>query len=77
MSRKAMFILVILCVLTIPSFGYGSVCPTVAVIIPETVIIERIPRPVPDPAAETAVSHHFLEYGFHVVDQTQVKLLCL
>ena len=50
-------------------------CPTVCVIIPETVIIERIPRPVPDPASETAVIKAFLSYGFHVVDQAQVKFL--
>jgi len=50
-------------------------CPTVCVIIPETVIIERIPRPVPDPAAETAIIKAFLSYGFHVVDQAQVKFL--
>lgn len=53
----------------------GQTCPTICVIIPETVIIERIPRPVPDPAAETAVIKAFLSYGFHVVDQTQVKFL--
>jgi len=55
-------------------FAFAS-CPTVCVIIPETVIIERIPRPVPDPASETAVIKAFLSYGFHVVDQAQVKFL--
>ena len=60
-------------------FGFAVLavasCPTVCVIIPETVIIERIPRPVPDPAAETAIIKAFLSYGFHVVDQAQVKFL--
>ena len=56
------------------AFAVAS-CPTVCVIIPETVIIERIPRPVPDPASETAVTKAFLSYGFHVVDQAQVKFL--
>jgi len=57
-------------------FGvYGQSCPTVCVIVPETVIIDTIPRPVPDPAAETAIIHHFLKYGFRVVDQSQVKFL--
>ena len=60
-------------------FGFAALavasCPTVCVIIPETVIIEWIPRPVPDPAAETAIIKAFLSYGFHVVDQAQVKFL--
>jgi len=60
-------------------FGFAALavasCPTVCVIIPETVIIERIPRPVPDPASETAVIKAFLSYGLHVVDQAQVKFL--
>jgi hypothetical protein len=56
------------------AFAVAS-CPTVCVIIPETVIIEWIPRPVPDPASETAVIKAFLSYGFHVVDQAQVKFL--
>jgi len=60
-------------------FGFTALavasCPTVCVIIPETVIIERIPRPVPDPASETAIIKAFLSYGFHVVDQAQVKFL--
>lgn len=54
---------------------FGQTCPTICVIIPETVIIQRVPRPVPDPAAETAIIKEFLRYGFHVVDQTQVKFL--
>jgi len=53
----------------------NAFCPTVCVVIPDTVIIERIPRPVPDPAAETAIIKAFLSYGFHVVDQAQVKFL--
>ncbi|KUO42562.1 MAG: hypothetical protein APU95_01335 [Hadesarchaea archaeon YNP_N21] len=55
-------------------FSFAS-CPTVCVIIPERVIIERIPRPVPDPASETAAIKAFISYGFHVVDQAQVKFL--
>jgi len=34
-----------------------------------------VPRPVPDPACETAIIRAFLSYGFHVVDQEQVKFL--
>ncbi|MGC9019584.1 MAG: hypothetical protein ACP5LJ_07845 [Candidatus Bipolaricaulaceae bacterium] len=56
-------------------FALPQTCPTVCVIIPETVIIERVPRPIPDPASETAVIKQFLSYGFHVVDQAQVKFL--
>jgi hypothetical protein len=52
-----------------------AACPTVCVIIPEQVIIRLIPTPVPDPAVETAIIHAFLEYGLHVVDQTQVQLI--
>jgi hypothetical protein len=55
--------------------SYAQSCPTVVVIIPETVTIGPLPRQVPDPAAETAIIHWFLEYGFHVVDQTQVALV--
>jgi len=49
-------------------------CPTVCVIITEE---DRciVPRPVPDPACETAIIRAFLSYGFHVVDQQQVKFL--
>lgn len=50
-------------------------CPTVVVIIPEEVIIQRVPRQVPDPAAETAIIHAFLDYGMHVVDQRQVRAI--
>ena len=54
--------------------GFAQVCPTVCVIIPEE---DRciVPRPVPDPACETAIIRAFLSYGFHVVDQQQVKFL--
>jgi hypothetical protein len=56
--------------------GLGQAqCPTIAVIIPEICIIREIVVEVPDPAAETAIIHRFLEYGFHVVDQAQVKFL--
>lgn len=55
--------------------AFLQACPTVAVVIPETVIIERIPRPIPDPAAETAIIREFLNYGFNVVDLPHVKLL--
>ena len=60
-------------------FGFATLavasCPTVCVIIPETVIIERILRPIPDLASETAIIKAFLSYGFHVVNQAQVKSL--
>ena len=75
MSKSILFVLISLVILTIAPAAHGQSCPTVCVIIPETVIINTIPRPVPDPAAETAIIHHFVAYGFHVVDQTQVKLL--
>ena len=69
-------VLVLFVVLNLFSFIVSSQsCPTVCVIIPETVTIERIPRPIPDPACETAIIKRFLEYGFRVVDQTQVKFL--
>ncbi len=54
--------------------GLSQACPTVAVVIPETVIT-RIPRPIPDPAAETAIIERFLSYGFNVVDLVHIKLL--
>ena len=53
----------------------SALCPTACVVIPEQVIIERIPQPVPAPAAETAIIKAFLSYDFHVVDQAQVKFL--
>ncbi len=74
MGRKAWVVLVFLAVL-ISVDVFSQVCPTVAVMIPETVIIERIPRRIPDPAAETAVIKRFLEYGFNVVDLVHIKLL--
>ena len=56
------------------ALALGQGCPTVCVIIPEE---DRciIPRPVPDPACETAIIRAFLSYSFHVVDQQQVKFL--
>jgi len=75
MSRSILFVLISLVILTIAPAAHGQSCPTVCVIIPETVIINTIPRPVPDPAAETAIINHFINYGFHVVDQAQIKLL--
>ena len=56
------------------ALALGQTCPTVCVIIPEE---DRcvVPRPVPDPACETAIIRAFLSYGFHVVDQQQVKFL--
>jgi len=55
--------------------AFGQACPTVAVFIPEVVLIGRVQRPIPDPAAETAIIEHFLSYGFNVVDLIHVKLL--
>jgi len=56
------------------ALALGQTCPTICVIIPEE---DRriVPRPVPDPACETAIIRAFLSYGFHVVDQQQVKFL--
>lgn len=56
-------------------FGFGQSCPKVAVVIPETVIIRQIPRPVPDPAAETETIRRFLDFGFNVVDLVHVRIL--
>jgi len=55
--------------------GSAQPCPTIAVIIPEEVIIRQIPRRVPDPAAETAIIEKFTESGFHVVDPEQIRLI--
>jgi hypothetical protein len=75
MNKLVVLFVAILVVLAVVPGALAQSCPTVCVIIPETVIIDTIPRPVPDPAAETAIIHHFLKYEFHVVDQTQVRLL--
>ena len=47
------------------ALALGQTCPTVCVIIPEE---DRcvVPRPVPDPACETAIIRAFLSYGFNV-----------
>ena len=60
--------------LLLGSVVFPQVGPTVCVIVPEE---DRgtIPRPIPDPACETAIIRAFLSYGFNVVDQQQVKLL--
>jgi len=76
--RLALFLLGLLLfpsLLGLLGFAQERVCPTVAVIIPETCVIHRVPRVVPDPASETAIIEHFLDYGFNVVDQAQVKFL--
>jgi hypothetical protein len=57
------------------SLAFGQPCPTVAVFIPEVVIIGVVPRPIPDPAAETAIIELFLSYGFNVVDLIHVARL--
>jgi hypothetical protein len=64
-------LLLVLCA-AIPAYVVAA-CPTICVIIPEHVIIRLRPTPVPDPAAETAIIHAFLDYGLHVVDQAQVQ----
>jgi len=46
----------------------------VAVVIPETVIIDFVPRPIPDPAAETAIINHFLSYKLNVVDLVYLRV---
>ena len=50
------------------ALALGQTCPTVCVIIPEEDGCV-VPRPVPDPACETAIIRAFLSYGFHVVEQ--------
>ncbi len=75
--KGGLSLFILLTILLVWGIGqvYGQSCPTVCVIIPETVIIDRIPRPVPDPAAETAVIHPFLDYSFHFVDQNQIRAI--
>ena len=73
--RLALPLFSLLLLLGLWGFARGPACPTVVVIIPEACIIHQVPQPVPDPASETAIISHFLSYGFHVVDQTQVKFL--
>jgi len=68
----------VICLIVCLSAGLGAfaqACPTMGVVIPETVIIRRIPRPIPDPAAETAIIKEFLDYKFNVVDLVHVRLL--
>ena len=55
--------------------GAAQKCPTIAVIIPEEVIIREIPRRVPDPAAETAIIEQFVKAGLHVVDPEQIQMI--
>lgn len=45
----------------------------VMVVMPEEHIRREIPRRIPDPAGETEIIRKFLEKGFLVIDQTQVK----
>jgi hypothetical protein len=58
----------------LPALAFSQSCPTICVIIPEE---DRciVPRPIPDPACETAVIRAFLSYGFHVVDQNQIRAI--
>ncbi len=65
---------VLLFLILVSVAAFAGTKPTVCVIIPEE---ERciVPRPVPDPACETAIIRAFLSYGFNVVDQTQVQFL--
>ncbi|MEM2447258.1 MAG: hypothetical protein QW734_11450 [Candidatus Bathyarchaeia archaeon] len=68
--------LVAVSVLSLTIFpGLSQGCPTIAVFVPETVVIERVPRRVPDPAAETELIRLFLRYGFKVVDLVHIALL--
>jgi len=53
----------------------AETCPTICVIIPETVTIHQIERQIPQPAAETAIIRNFLDYDFYVVDQEQIRAI--
>ena len=72
LSSLAVFVALIV---LIASALTAADCPTVVVIIPETATINRLPRQIPDPAAETEIIHCFLEYGFIVVDPGQVAAI--
>jgi TolB-like protein len=47
--------------------------PRVMIMIPEEHIHRQAPRRIPDPAGETEMIRKFVESGFRVVDQSQVK----
>jgi len=72
LDRLLRAFVMVFCLISV--IGYPQSCPTICVIIPEE---DRciVPRPVPDPACETAIIRAFLSYGFHVVDYQQVKFL--
>lgn len=72
MSKWEAAVLMLVSVMTL---GFGQGCPTIGIFIPETVIIERVPRPVPDPAAETELIKQFLKYRLNVVDLVHIALL--
>jgi len=77
-STQKRLVVAVLAIGVIVSSGVlalAQTCPTICVIIPETVTIHRIPQQIPDPAAETAIIHSFLEYGFHMVDQNQIRAI--
>lgn len=73
MKRLLLAVGLLLMICSMPFVQAIAACPTVCVIIPEHVIIRLVPTPVPDPAVETAIIHAFLDYGLHVVDQTQIQ----
>lgn len=75
MTKSGIALVVMLLAACTAATAVAADCPTVVVIIPETVTINHLPRQIPDPAAETEIIHCFLEYGFIVVDQTQVAAL--
>lgn len=75
MKQRFLWWLLVLAFVGMASEVHGQSCPTVVVIIPEEVIIRLVPTRVPDPAAETAIIHAFLDYGFHVVDQDQIRAI--
>jgi ribosomal protein L16/L10AE len=75
MTKSSIALVGMLLVVCTVTAAVSAACPTVAVIIPETVIIDRIPRPIPDPAAETALIGKLLAYHFNVVDLAHVGVL--
>lgn len=52
-----------------PAFlALGQPCPTVAVIIPEMVVVERIPSSIPSPVAEATLIDYLQSYGLRALD---------
>lgn len=75
MTKSGIALAAMLLVACTAATAVAANCPTVAVVIPETVIIDRVPRPIPDPAAETALIEQLLAYEFNVVDLAHIGVL--